>query len=171
MFSLILFNAILHVLLKIGKLKKDTEQIGPLQFNTMAKNPMVIKDMVATFTTLMNMVAFNLSKMIVFQVPQSYDKSLGGMMLTCISFGIVTPLIYWFSNKKLQKYAYREFWDEAPLWLIQMKENIKVDSTQISTLSSIVSRRQNDEHGIEMQDMTNIEDQTQNQNDENVENH
>ena len=158
MVLLMIFNAILHVLLKIGKLKKEVEQSSTLQFNTVAKNPMVIKDMVVSITTIMNVVAFNVAKHVLFQVPQSYDKSIVGMMISCITFGLVTPLIYWFSNKKLRKYAYREFWDGAPICLIQMKENIEAKSGQISIITNIwlneMSRGHNRVDVMELQDMT-----------------
>ena len=146
-------NAILHVLLKIGKLNKEVEQSSTLQFNTVAKNPMVV-----TITTIMNVVAFNVAKHVLFQVPQSYDKSIVGMMISCITFGLVTPLIYWFSNKKLRKYAYREFWDGAPICLIQMKENIEANSGQISIITNLwlkkMSRGHNRVDVMELQDMT-----------------
>ena len=127
------------------------EQNGPLQFNTVAKNPMVMKDMVVTLTTFMNTIAFNYAKNILHQVPQSYDKSIFGMMVSSIIFGLVTPIIYWLSNRKLRKYAHREFWDGAPIWLIQMKENIEVQSSQISIIK--VPRGQNRVDVIEMQDI------------------
>ena len=127
-FLLVILNAVLHILLKIGKLTKEAEQSGHLQFNVVAKNPMVIKDMVVTITTLMNLVAIGLTRHIVSQVPQSYDKTIFGIMFASVTLGLVTPLIYWLSNRKLRKYAYPEFWDDAPIWLIQMKENIEANT-------------------------------------------
>ena len=120
---LILFNGILQILLKVGKLKKDLdEQNDQGPFNNAVKNPKVIKDIVMTLTIFTNMVFFNIGRSVQIQAPLPYDKLLMAMLPSFTMFGVVTPLVFWFSNKKLRTYALREFWDEAPNWMIQLKE-------------------------------------------------
>ena len=116
-------NGILQILLKIGKLKKDLdEQNEHHQFNNTVKNPKVVKDIVMTLTIFTNMVFFHIGRSIQLQAPLPYNTLLMAMLPILTMFGIITPLVLWFSNKKLRTYALREFWDEAPNSLVQLKE-------------------------------------------------
>ena len=149
-FPVLFFNAFLHVLLKIGKLKKEAVQVGPLQFNTVAKNPMVMKDMTITLTTFMEMCTLLIVKNIVHG---SYNTTLFGFMIISIVFCLLTPLIYWFSNQKLRKYAFREFWDEAPIWMIQLKENIDSRRNQNDQVIEMQTIGDNDDNQTSLQNL------------------
>ena len=117
-------NGILQICLKLGKLKKDTEEenVGN-QFNTVAKNPKVMKDVVCILTFMVNMLVFNTVKKFTLEVPQPYDKSLILTLIVINSLCLITPIIFWLSNRKLRTFAIREFWDQAPIFLIELRNN------------------------------------------------
>ena len=125
MIFLMVTNGTLQILLKIGKLKKEAEeQVGQFHFNNISKNPRVIKDFVVVVTIFANMAIFNLSKKIISQGPQSYDKSLAATLMSNTLFGIITPIVFWLSSPKLRAFMSREILEEAPIWVIELKDII-----------------------------------------------
>ena len=122
---LMISNGLIHILLRIGKLKKEAEnEVGQFQFNNVSKNPGIIKDFVVVLTVFANMAVFNLAKNIISQAPQSFDISLSATLVSNALFGVLTPLIFWFSNSKLRTFMSREFLEEAPIWVIELKKTI-----------------------------------------------
>ena len=107
------------------------------QLNTIAKNPKVVKEVIFISLFLFDFTISIGCHFMIIQVPQPFDHSLAIMMLQLFSYGFITPLVVWTSNKKLQTYTIREFWDEAPTWMVNLKhlyfpENIQVPVTSVT---------------------------------------
>ena len=99
----------------------DENQVYIPQFNTAAKNPKIIKELTITLLFLFDAFIINICQWMITQVPQPFDHSLAIMLVGTTCIGFITPVVLWASNKKLQTHTIREFWDEAPLWLVNLK--------------------------------------------------
>ena len=99
----------------------DEPQMNQFQFNTIAKNPKVVKEIVFFGIGFVIFLAAGICQGLIVQVPQSFDKTLVINLLLSTCFGFVTPFLFWISNKRIQKHSIREFWDVAPTWLVDLK--------------------------------------------------
>ena len=146
--SILLLNIISYYALKLKgllKLEEDQPQMNNFQFNTIAKNPKIIKEIVFFGIGIVAFTASGICQGLIVQVPQSFDKTLAINLFLFICFGFVIPFLVWISNKSIQKHAIREFWDVAPVWLVDLKniyfsQNIDQRSTRQTIELSTVSQ-------------------------------
>ena len=124
--TLFLANLILYSIIRWkGLIQPDPipdENQGCIpQFNTVAKNPKVVKEIVFITLFFFDATILNICHWMIIQVPQPFDHSLAILLIGTTCLGFITPVVIWASNKKLQTHTMREFWDEAPLWMINLK--------------------------------------------------
>ena len=128
MLSFLFINVFVYFFLKFCKILKlestsENQSIGQ-QFNTLKRNPKVFKHIWLLVVFLIDATVVMLALWLLKDVPQPFDTSLGGALLLSICFGFFTPIALWSSNPKLISYTIREFWDIAPMWLINLRETI-----------------------------------------------
>ena len=124
--SILLLNIIAYYALKMKGLLKSDEgepQMNTYQFNTVAKNPKVIKEVIFFGIGIFIFTVSGICQGLIVQVPQSFDKTLAIYLFLLMCFGFVMPFLIWISNERIQKHSIREFWDVAPLWLVDLKCN------------------------------------------------
>ena len=113
--------------------RKTNNQIEPQQgvevaagaFNNKVHNPSVLNDLSISFIyALFLILACTPYLMTQGKLTVTADEVFLAWMPIRVGLGIVVPCLFFLCNKKLLKYATREFWDRAPEWLQTFNPNL-----------------------------------------------
>ena len=136
MLAFVCLNLLGYYYLKFNnilKLEPEHDQASlSLQFNTLKRNPNVIKDVRLFCVSCVIFISFILSSWLLEHAPQPFAYALAAMTWQTFSLGFFMPLALWSSNPKIVSYTSREFWDMAPLCLIQIRDSFKQSHGKVS---------------------------------------
>ena len=137
MLAFVCLNLLGYYYLKFNnilKLEPEHDQASlSHQFNTLKRNPNVVKDVRLFCVSCVLFISFILSSWSLQRGPQPFDYALAAMTWQTFSLGFFMPLALWSSNPKIVSYTSREFWDIAPLCLIQMRDSFKQSKGKVSS--------------------------------------
>ena len=154
--SLAIIGGVLLICWQISRAlcRQNDQQIEPAGgavFNNMEHNPSVLNDLSILFIyAIFVILACTPYLMTRRKLTVTADDVFLAWMPIRVGMGIVIPCLFFLCNKKLLKYAKREFWNRAPEWLQNFNPNLlDLPHENIRMMTSSVSPIEPEEGVVE----------------------